>query len=93
VGLSARRLSRTFTGDEIKAFREREEGNLKRLGRRVKESGKPVLMVAPSVEFTADPEVSAVFHREGIPIYHSPRRAARVIRHLAWYKHYLDGLT
>lgn len=91
VGLSTRRLSRIFSSEEIKAFREKEENDLARLGQRVAEYSKPVLMVAPSVEFTADPEVASIFHREGIPIYHNPRRAARVLRHLAWYKRYLDA--
>jgi acyl-CoA synthetase (NDP forming) len=51
-----------------------------------------VLMVKPAVEFASDPEVFSLFRREGIPVYPTPRRATRVLNHLAWYKRYLDDM-
>jgi acyl-CoA synthetase (NDP forming) len=50
-----------------------------------------VLMVRPAVEFATDPEVASLFSKEEIPVYPSPRRAAKVLSHLAWYRRYLDN--
>jgi acyl-CoA synthetase (NDP forming) len=92
LGFSTERLSRTFTSEEIEALRQREKNNLKLLRQRVKESGKPVFVVKPSVEFVNDPEVSSLFSKEELPVYSAPRRAAKVLNHLVWYKRYLDAL-
>ena len=88
---STKRLSSMFNAGEIRTFREAEESNLSIVRQRVKEYGKPVFMVRPAVEFAADPEASSAFRREGIPVYPNPRRAARVLHHLAWYRDYLDA--
>jgi acetyltransferase len=93
VGLGIRRLSRTFPEQEVNTWQESEENNLSLLRQRVDEYGKPVLLVAPSVEFAADPEAAAILHREGIPIYQNPRQAARVLKHLSWYRRYLGRLN
>jgi len=93
VGLGSKRLSGIFNSEEIRAFRGREESNLSLLSQRVREYGKPVFMVKPAVEFASDPEVFSLFRREGIPVYPSPRRAARVLNHLVWYRRYLDTAT
>jgi acetyl-CoA synthetase (ADP-forming) len=90
VGFSTERLSAVFSQEEMRAFREKEKNNLSLLRKRIGELGKPVLMVKPAVEYASDPEVFSLFRREGIPVYPSPRRAARVLDHLAWYKRYLD---
>lgn len=93
VGFDAKRLSSIFNTSEIKAFRQAEEGNLVLLRQRVREYGKPVFMVKPAVEFVNDPEVSSLFRREGIPVYPSPQRAARVLKHLVWYRRYLNAVA
>jgi acyl-CoA synthetase (NDP forming) len=92
VGLGTERLSRMFNAAEIRAFRQAEESNLSLLSQQVRKYGKPVFMVKPAVEFATDPEVASLFHREGIPVYPSPRRAARVLNHLAWYRRYLNAI-
>jgi acetyltransferase len=91
VGASFKRLSSLFNRKEIRAFRKAEASNLSLLSQRVKEQKKPVFLVKPAVEFAIDLEVFSLFRREGIPVYHSPRRAARVLRHLAGYRRYLDA--
>lgn len=91
VGFSTERLSAVFNREEMRAFRGREKSNLSLLRQRIQEFGKPVFMVKPAVEFASDPEVSSLFRREGIPVYSTPRRATRVLNHLAWYKRYLDA--
>jgi acetyltransferase len=92
VGLGTKRLSTMFSSQEIKVFRQAEESNLSLLSQRVREHGKPVFMVTPAVEFATDPEVASLFRKEGIPVYPTPRRAARVLNHLAWYKRYLNAI-
>jgi acyl-CoA synthetase (NDP forming) len=91
VGAGFKRLSSVFNRKEISAFRKAEENNLSLLSLRVREQGKPVFLVKPAVDFATDPEASSIFRREGIPVYPSPRRAARVLNHLAWYRRYLDA--
>lgn len=76
-----------FNAEEIKAFEERQKSNLSMLRQKVSEYGKPVFVVMP----VNDLETNSYFLRQGIPAYASPQRAARVLRHLAWYKSYLDS--
>jgi acetyl-CoA synthetase (ADP-forming) len=91
IGANADRLATMFDSGEIKAYRQAEENSLSLLKKRVQQQKKPVFMVKPAIEFATDPEVASLFSREGIPVYPSPRRAAKVLNHLAWYKHYLDN--
>jgi len=93
VGANTDRLTTMFDSGEIKAYREAEESSLIALSQRVRQEEKPVFMVKPAVEFATDPEVASLFSREGIPVYPSPRRAARVLNHLAWYRRYLDSIS
>lgn len=92
VGANTDRLTTMFDSEEIKAYREAEESSLSALSQRVRQEEKPVFMVKPAVEFASDPEVASLFSREGIPVYPSPRRAARVLKQLAWYRDYLDSI-
>jgi acyl-CoA synthetase (NDP forming) len=89
VVLSSERIS-TFlglSGQETKVFQEMQKENLSMVRERAKECGKPMFVVPMS----RDEEASSFLFRVGIPAYHSPQRAARVLRHLAWYSHYLDS--
>jgi acyl-CoA synthetase (NDP forming) len=92
IGANTDRLAAIYNKEEIKAYRQAEEQALDQLKLRVKRDQKPVFMVKPAVEFATDPEVASLFSREGIPVYPSPRRAARVLNQLAWYRRYLDSV-
>ena len=91
VALGTKRLSSMFSAEELKAFRKVEERNLSMVRQRVEKYGRPVFMVKPALEFATDPEASSFFRRERIPVYPNPRRAARVLHHLTWYRDYLDA--
>lgn len=93
IGANTDRLATMFNEEEIKAYRQMEEKSLDRLSQRVKRDEKPVFMVKPAVEFATDPEVASLFSREGIPVYPSPRRAAKVLKQLAWYQRYLESIS
>ena len=90
VALGTKGLSNIFDAGEIVAFKETEERSLSLLRQWVNEYGKPVVLVNQALEFATDPETSFSLRRKGIPFYPNPRRAARVLRHLAWYRGYLD---
>jgi acyl-CoA synthetase (NDP forming) len=92
IGANTDRLAAMFDEAEIKAFRRAEEAALDQLKLRVKRQQKPVFMVKPAVEFASDPEVASLFSRESLPVYPSPRRAARVLSQLSWYRAYLDSI-
>jgi acetyl-CoA synthetase (ADP-forming) len=92
IGANTDRLATMYNKEEIKAYRQAEESALDKLKLRVKRDEKPVFMVKPAVEFATDPEVASLFSREAIPVYPSPRRAARVLNQLAWYRDYLDAI-
>jgi acyl-CoA synthetase (NDP forming) len=92
IGANTDRLTTMFDNEEIKAYRRAEEKALDQLSLRVKRDEKPVFMVKPAVEFATDPEVASLFSREGIPVYPSPRRAARVLSQLTWYRDYLNSI-
>jgi len=74
-------------GEETNAFKEIQKENLIAVKKWAKEYGKPIFVVP----LFRDEEAFSFLAREGIPAYHNPRRAARVLRHLTWYSHYLDS--
>lgn len=91
MALGTKRLSSIFNAEELRAFKKMEESNFSLLRQRVNEFGKPVFIVRPSIEYVTDPATLSLLRRERIITYQSPRRAARVLHHLTWYRHYLDS--
>ncbi len=75
---------------QIKAQREKEKRNLKLIGEKAAEYGKPVFYLWQSRDLTPDPAIAALFRREKIPVQGNARRAARVMRYLTRYRSYLD---
>jgi len=85
--LSAERLSAilNLSPEKTRDFQEFQKERLSMAVQRAKEYGKPLLLVTRF-------EAASLLRKEGIPAYHNPRHAARVLHHLVWYKHYLDAL-
>jgi acyl-CoA synthetase (NDP forming) len=77
---------------QIKAYRQKEAKNLMMIRDKVAESGKPVILMWQFSAIAADPEISVIFSKAKIPVYGNARRAARVLKHLVWYRSYLDGI-
>ena len=92
MALDSHWLSKTLNAEEVVAFKEAEEKNLRMTAHRIRVHEKPVFMVKPAPQPSAEPEASALPHTEGIPVYPNLRRAARVLHHLVWYKRYLDAI-
>ncbi len=88
VGLNTARLSAifNFSAEEARDFQEMQKENLRTVSLRAREFGKPVFVVT----LLRDEESSSFLCREGVLAYHSPWRAVRALKHLVWYKHYLD---
>jgi acyl-CoA synthetase (NDP forming) len=82
-----------LNAEQIKAYREKERKNLRTISQKAKQHGKPVFLMWQSRGANIDPELASLFHREGIVTQSNSRRAARVLRHLTWYRHYLDATT
>jgi acyl-CoA synthetase (NDP forming) len=80
-----------LNAEQVKAYRKKEEKNLKLIREKSEKYGKPVFLLWQSRDTNPDPSVSALFRREKILVQGNARRAARIIRYLAWYKQYLDA--
>jgi len=78
---------------QINAYREKEEKNVKLIREKSEKYGKPVILMWQSRDITPDPTISSLFRREKLLVQSNARRAARVMRHLAWYRRYLDAST
>lgn len=74
--------------EEIKTYRQKEKSNLSWISQKIEESGKPVFLLGGNIK--SDPDIARLFNNEKILVMSNAPRAARVIRHLTWYKQYLD---
>jgi acyl-CoA synthetase (NDP forming) len=79
--------------EQIKAYREKERRDLRSISEKAEKYGKPVFLMWQSRGFNTDPELSSLFRNEKIIVQSNARRAACVLRHLTWYRQYLDATT
>lgn len=79
--------------EQVKAYREKERRNLRSISEKAEKYGKPVFLMWQSRGFNTDPELSSLFRNERIIVQSNAGRAARVLRHLTWYRQYLDATT
>lgn len=82
-----------LNAEQIKAYREKEQGNLRSISEKAEKYGKPVFLMWQSRDFNTDPEISSLFRNGKIIVQSNAHRAARVLRHLTWYRQYLDATT
>jgi len=79
--------------EHIKAIRKENEKTLDTLSQLVKRYEKPLVICGASPSPMPDETNTWSLPIEaGIPVYQNPRRAAKVMRHLAWYWNYLNSL-
>ena len=81
-----------FNAEEVKSYEEREEMNIKLIGEKIEKYGKPVVLMEHYRNISGNPKLAALFRREKILVLPSAHRAARVMRHLAWYRQYLNNV-
>jgi acyl-CoA synthetase (NDP forming) len=77
--------------EAIKAYREKEEKNIMLIREKVEKYQKPVVTMWQSRFFSNDQDIASLFRRSKIIVCANARRAARVMRHLVWYRQYLDA--
>jgi acetyltransferase len=77
--------------EQIKAYREKEQKNISSISEKAEKYGKPVFLMWQSRGFNIDPEVASFFRNAKIIVQSNARRAARVLRHLNWYRRYLEA--
>ncbi|MBN1190087.1 MAG: CoA-binding protein [Dehalococcoidales bacterium] len=80
-----------FTPEQSLAHQKQVEKNLRDIRQKMEEYGKPVILVGVATSVITDPEAASLLRRERIPVIPNSRRAARVIKHLSWYKQYLQN--
>jgi acetyltransferase len=79
--------------EAIKAYREKEEKNMMLIREKVEKYQKPVVMMWQWRGSSNDPDVASLFRKAKIILCSNARRAARVMRHLVWYRQYLDATS
>jgi len=82
-----------LNSEQIKAYREKEQRNLRSISEKAEKYGKPVFLMWQSRGFSTDPELSSLFRHEKIIVQSNAHMAARVLKHLTWYRQYLDATT
>ncbi len=90
LALGIKYLLKTFSADEARAVSKAEKKNLEMVARRVKIYQKPVFLVRPTPEIFANRMDPVRLRRKGVSLYPSLHRAAKALRHLVWYRQYLD---
>ncbi len=81
-----------YNADQIKSIQNGNRENLKVLGEYIRKNKKPLIINERATGQSADDETNttSLYLKEGIPVYHNAHRAARVVRYLVWYQHFLD---
>jgi acetyltransferase len=79
--------------DKNPASAESDEEHARKFYSQVRSYGIPLLMVGGNPASADDLEAYTTFHKEGFLIYPQPYRAARTLRHLIWYREYLDSIA
>ena len=75
---------------EIEAYRKKEEVNLNLIKRQIEKYKKTLVFVESTSATATQPQTARILNKVGIPVYPNPYRAARVLRHLVWYRQYLN---
>jgi len=76
--------------EQVAAYQEKDENNLKLVRQKMEEYGKPVVLMWQWRGISSGSEMSTLFRRERMLVYPNARQAARVISLLAWYGRYLQ---
>ncbi len=81
----------TMTPEQLKAIHEEIDKRQEALYRTIKETEKPMVYVRRLTFTIGQKQGTPTAPKPGIPEYSHPERAARVLRYLADYRHYLES--
>jgi acetate---CoA ligase (ADP-forming) subunit alpha len=74
--------------DAVKAYQEKQEQSILAIRDKLEQFEKPVVMMWQWRGFS-DPATTALFRKSHFIICGNARRAARILKYLAWYRNYL----
>jgi acyl-CoA synthetase (NDP forming) len=81
-----------FSPEQLQAMRQEYQKNTDFLNQQVKRYHKPLVLIRRFMPQPPGGERTPATPEERIPQYSHPRRAARALRHLVWYRRYLDSM-
>ena len=84
----ARRFNKDDADDYNHGVKEEEARSIRK---QFSKYDKPLLMVSSQPQRPDDLRNYTLYHREGFSIFPQPFRAARTLRHLNWYREYLES--
>ncbi len=90
MGRTDGRPRRGAADGKLADITDKEKERVRQFCRQVKEYGIPFFMVGSPPQSPEDLRAYTLYHREGFAVYPQPHRAARTLRHLNWYRHYLE---
>ena len=76
--------------EEVAAREKRDENNVKLVREKMEKYGKPVILMWQWRGGSSDSDMGSLLRRERMMVYSNARQAARVMRHLVWYRRYLE---
>jgi len=76
--------------EEVEARTRRDEKNVRLVREKMEKYGKPVVLMWQWRGSSGNSELGKLLHRERMMVYSNARQAARVMRHLVWYRQYLE---
>jgi acyl-CoA synthetase (NDP forming) len=79
-----------FSPEKIRELQKENQRSLENVARELKKYGKPVYLVS-RFAFQQETRVFPSRTNDRIPEYSHHRRAAGILKKLAWYRQYLDG--
>jgi len=85
------RLGRIFGNTDTSG--ETDEEYTRKFFQQVGQYDIPLMMIGGYPQTASDLDAYILFHKEGFLIYPQPQRAARVLRHLNWYRQYLETIS
>ncbi len=75
---------------EVATRVKRDEKNIKLVREKMEKYGKPVVLMWQWRGSSGDSELNSLLHRERMMVYTNARQSARVMRHLVWYRRYIE---
>ncbi|MFC1533464.1 acetate--CoA ligase family protein [Thermodesulfobacteriota bacterium] len=82
-----------FSPEKAEAYREKEEKKIKSMAEKAEKNGKVLVLIWQMREMMNDPYISSLLKKGKILAQTNANYAAKIMRHLVWYRRYLDATT
>lgn len=79
--------------EQVKAYQEREERNIRLIKENIEKYQKPVALMWQGRGLNTDPSIGAKFRQGKILAFAGTRRTVRVLYQLYWYRRYLEKVA